>query len=137
MEPLIETYEHPDEPMSGVAFFFYRGTAYHKANADHGGSSFHDIQDLGLVSLYLGTAYKMLAQNAEGKPREMYMEQAAFYAEKARHNLELTDVPIMWALAMFLTSDVFAMTQELAEPNTMKVFRELSKRTRELGAQYH
>lgn len=131
LRPLIDRFDSQDDPTAEVPFVFHRGKAYYNGTAKR------DIQQAGLASLYVGTAHRILASNTEGHDKEANLEQAAAYARKARHNLELVDVPVIWSLAMFLTSDVLAMAHDLSETSVGNPLKELSDRAYELGAEYH
>ena len=96
-------------------------------------------EQVGTVSLYLGTAYLILASSMKGEERRNHLDQATLFAKQARQNLELLDVPVMWGVAMSLTADVLAMEHALAEPGSKakKLLNLESNRAHDLSIQYH
>ena len=98
-----------------------------------------ESEEGGTLSLYIGTAYLILASTTKGEERKSHLEQAKLFAKQARQNLELLDIPVMWGLAMSLTADVLAMEQALAEPGSKdeKLLRLKSNRTPNLSTQFH
>lgn len=100
-------------------------------------------QSIGRVALHLGRAHLTLASTEQGGVRAEDLARARYYAKVARNNLELLDVPIMWATSMALTSDVLdalARKQSTRTEEDKKIQRQLdarSDRAYELSVQYH